>query len=858
MKGNHARVLDPDRKFWNPQAELISRDELGALQLKRLKKQLKYNYKNSIYYKNRFDEMGLRPEDIRSLEDFRNVPTMTKDDQRRCQEESLQRFGHPYGMLACAPLEKIVRISSTSGTTGRPTLYTLTKHDVEVVRELSARKYWRMGVRPGDRILHALALSMFTGGVPSMDALQEFGACIIPVGTESGITRIFQFTDFCKPKYMRCTPSTAEYILRKCPEVLGKPASALGLKGMIMGGEVGGGVPEVRKRIKEGFNLEYLFDNIGGTHVFVGYGCPATADTSNYRGMHLVSEDYCILELLDPQTHQPLEIRDGVTGEMVYTYIDWEGTPLLRYRLGDILQLHIGACECGDPRPCFKMMGRADDMLIIKGINMYPAALKNVVTLFAPKVTGEVRILLDAPGPKVTPPLKIQVEYSAEVTEENLPLLKEQMLEKMRSFLRVTPDIHFVPPNTFQWKNQKTEMFVKLYEKKVESTDSNTSNRDHEKREKLASQEKIMADFRKGKSMSNEPVISAGTGSGAGARSAGATSVDEVNLVCMSGQGSVQTLALMAEAFFEQHHKYVGSVVFPGSRAKSTPVVSYLKVSERPITSTATNFEPSVVVVYWDGLMRVAAKNGHEIVRDAIFRLRRGVLIVNTTRAPEEIDVPFEFEGTVATVDASGIARKHLKRFPPPVGITLMGAYIAVTRALDMDSVMKQVLERFHGSVGANNVAAAREAYDSVRILHGVKGRADSALEEQKLLALDDLPHAQPIGGKIMLGYRDGSAFIQRDEVPVCNDAKCACEELCISEALCPDATGFIVRKGIEGARQGYRVDVDYCRGCGICAEVCVFGALQMVNENEALRTRPDYAGITVAPYRTRPTGQGN
>ena len=352
----------------------------------------------------------------------------------------------------------------------------------------------------------------------------------------------------------------------------------------------------------------------------------------------------------------------------------------------------------------------------------------------------------------------------------------------------------------------------------------------------------------------SEPVTSGSTVSRVGAPPA----VDEVNLVCMSGQGSVQTLELMANAFFEQHHKYVGSVVFPGTRSKSTPVVSYLKVSERPITSTATNFEPGVVMVYWDGLLRVAPKKGHEGARDAIFRLRPRAVLVNTTRAPEEIHVPFGLEGTVATVDASGIAQKHLKRNPPPVGITLLGAYIAVTRALDMDSVMRQVREHFPGSVGVNNVAAAREAHDSVRILNGVKGRAISALEVQKPLTLDALPEVEPIGGEIMPGYRDGSPFIWRDKVPVCDDAKCLCDEICLSEALCPDATGFIVRKGIEGARQGYRVDADYCRGCGVCADVCGFGALKMVNEEETSRTHPEYAGISVAPYLREPTAQEN
>lgn len=831
--------MKPAQKPWNPRAELLSRDELRALQWSRLGSQLAYNYTNSPFYRQRFDEIGLKPEDIRTWDDFRRIPTMDKHDHRKAQEESISRFGHPFGMLACAPPEKFVILSATSGTTGTPTFYTVTAHDLKIFSELQARKFRRIGLRPGDRVLHGLSLSMFVGGIPLIEAVKSYGACTVPVGAEVGTRRLLEFAQLTRPRMLVCTPSYAEYLAEKAPEIIGRSVRDLNIEIIMCGGEPGASLMEVRERIESAYGAE-LYDMIGATHTFHGVGC-----NSPEQLMHLVSEDYCVLELLDPETKSVVELQDGATGELVFTYLDIEGTPFLRYALGDVLQVFTSPCECGWPGLRFRILGRSDDMLIVKGVNVYPAALRNAVVGFAPRTTGQMRVVLDQPGHRVKPPLRLVVEHGPDIQGSELPALKAALEAMMHEKLKVRPDIQLVAPGTLERSSHKT----KLIEVRSQAT------ADSGKAAANAGSSRG-----KGETMSNEPVTGGGTGSRAGAPPARATStsVDEVNLVCMSGQGSVQTLELMAKAFFEQHHKYVGSVVFPGTRSKSTPVVSYLKVSDRHITSTTTNFEPSVVVVYWDGLMRVAAKNGHAVVRDAIFRLRRGVLIVNTTRAPEEIEVPFEFEGTVATVDASGIARKHLKRFPAPVGITLMGAYIAVTRALDMDSVMKQVLERFHGSVGASNVAAAREAHDSVRILHGVKGRADSALEEQKSLALDDLPEAQPIGGEIMPGYRDGSAFIWRDEIPVCNDAKCLCEELCISEALCPDATGFIVRKGIEGARQGYRVDVDYCRGCGICAEVCVFGALKMVKEEESLRTRPDYAGITVAPYRSRPTGQGN
>lgn len=329
--------------------------------------------------------------------------------------------------------------------------------------------------------------------------------------------------------------------------------------------------------------------------------------------------------------------------------------------------------------------------------------------------------------------------------------------------------------------------------------------------------------------------------------------VTEVNLVCMSGQGSVQTLELMARAYYEQHSSHVASVVFPGARAKSTPVVSYLKVSDRPIASTSTNFDPSVVVVFSEGLLRVAYKNGHDVIRSAITSMRRGLLLVNTLLPPEEIELPFDFEGKVATVDATGIARRHLNRNPPPVGITLLGAFAAVTGALDLEKVLALVREHFPGKVGDANVAAAREAAQSVQVRNDVRGRALSGATSPTVFLPDEIPSVEPIAKPLLRGHGQGSPFIWRDKIPVCKDTMCKCENTCLSESVCPDATGFIVRNAIEGAKQGYRVDVDFCRGCGLCAEVCVYGALTMEDENERLRTHPNYAGISVASFLPKP-----
>ncbi|MDP7120356.1 MAG: hypothetical protein QF395_08510, partial [Arenicellales bacterium] len=171
-------------RLWNKAVEAMPHTQLRDLQLTRLRAQVAYNFANSPFFKDKFATAGMRPDDVASFADFARLPLMTKAELRTAQAESLERFGNPYALLACAPPEKIVRINATSGTTGVPTLYTLTAKDVATVNEMHARKYWRAGIRPGNVLLQALSLSMFTGGLPLSQGIQHMGACVVPVGVE--------------------------------------------------------------------------------------------------------------------------------------------------------------------------------------------------------------------------------------------------------------------------------------------------------------------------------------------------------------------------------------------------------------------------------------------------------------------------------------------------------------------------------------------------------------------------------------------------------------------------------------------------------------------------------------------------
>ncbi|MGD9125579.1 MAG: AMP-binding protein [Desulfarculaceae bacterium] len=446
----------PERKLWNPEIETMPAEAMRSLQQERVIKQFSYNFKNSEFYRRKYEAAGLEPQDIRSLEDFARVPLMSKDEHRQAQEESLERFGNPFELLACASRKKIVRINSTSGTTGTPTLYTLTRHDVEVVNEMHARKYWRAGIRPGDVMLQALSLSMFTGGLPLSQGIMHMGACVVPVGIEGGTQRVLDFIRLSDPVAIIATPSFGRYLIERCPELIGRQASELGLRWFFCAGEPGGGDPEVRKALSQGFGGAQVFDHTGGGHAFHGISCAEPPE--QFSGMHFVSPDHCLLELVDPENKKPVKIEDGAAGEMVFTFLDWEGGPFMRYALGDMIQVFTEPCSCGMPGIRFKIIGRADDMLIVKGVNVYPQAVQNAIYKFKPQVTGHFRIVLDRPGPLVQPPLRIKLERGENLGQEETEQVEMQILDHFKQELRIAPSLIWLEPRSLPREAKKTKL----------------------------------------------------------------------------------------------------------------------------------------------------------------------------------------------------------------------------------------------------------------------------------------------------------------------------------------------------------------------------------------------------------------
>jgi len=447
-------------EFWNEKIETLPLEEIRKIQFKKLKKQMKYIYEKSEFYKKKFIDFGARPDDVKNLEEFRKLPIfINKVGHRECQDESLKKLGHPFGTILCAPLEKVVGVSSTSGTTGIPTFYGFTKDDIGITNEILARGFWRAGIRPGETVIHAFGLSMWVAGIPIIRALENMRVRVIPVGAEAGSERLLQFIDQTKPTTLMCTPSYVEHLIEKTPKVLNKDVKQLGIKKIICAGEPGAGVPEVRKKIREAYGGK-VFDCSGVPWGIFSISC----DCDEYHGMHVVCEDHHLnYDIVDPETKKPIEWKDGAVGLKILTSLDWEAAPPFRYDNGDIIQIFIGECECGVSGFRIKFVGRIDDMLIVKGINVFPSAIRNIINSFIPKVTGAFKIILDNPPPRVVPPLKMKVEYGQAMAENEIQVLKVEIEEKMSNNLSFRPSIEFVPPESLERTAGKVKLFEKRY-----------------------------------------------------------------------------------------------------------------------------------------------------------------------------------------------------------------------------------------------------------------------------------------------------------------------------------------------------------------------------------------------------------
>jgi len=365
-----------EKKYWEEELETLPRPKLEQLQLKRLQDHLSFAYQRSPYYRQAFDAAGVKPADLKRLEDLRLFPFTDKNLER-----DRQIAAPDFGDMVAVPEEEIVYISASSGSTGVPTLSPFTKKDFDDFQNVESRLFWAMGMRPKDRYLHALIFTLFVGG-PDVIGAQNLGALAIWAGTVPS-DRLLYFMKQFKPTITWTTPSYAWYLGETALKQGIDPARDLSIRKIIVAGEPGGSIPATRKAIEGLWNAD-LYDFYGLSDIF---GACAGMCVQK-EGLH-VAEDNMLLEVLDPKTGEPVE--DGEQGEMVLTTLLKQARPMIRFRTGDIITRLPGECACGRSFSRFVVQGRIDDMFIVSGVNIFPSDIEFVVRGIN-ELNGEYRI----------------------------------------------------------------------------------------------------------------------------------------------------------------------------------------------------------------------------------------------------------------------------------------------------------------------------------------------------------------------------------------------------------------------------------------------------------------------------------
>ena len=414
--------------YYQQDIECMSREDMIKLQNARLVEQVGRVYKNVPYYKNKMDEKGVRPDDVRSIEDLHKLPFLTKDDLRET---------YPRGLLA-VPAGDAVRIHSTSGTTGRRVVAFYTQHDVDLWEDCCARALAAAGATKEDVVQVSYGYGLFTGGSGLNGGSHKLGSLTLPMS--SGFTdRQLQFMCDLGATILCCTPSYAEFLAETIEET--GLRDKIKLKAGIFGAEAWSS--EMRARLEEKLGIK-AYDIYGLTEIA---GPGVSFECAEQTGMH-INEDHFIAEIIDPKTGETLPLGDK--GEIVFTCISKQAFPLLRYRTRDICMLYRDECACG--RTLVKMsrlMGRSDDMLIIKGVNVFPSQIETVLIDYG--LSANYQLIIDRVNHSDT--LEVRVELTPEMfsgsgTVRAVEKNERELREKIKNMLGIAAKVTLVNPKT--------------------------------------------------------------------------------------------------------------------------------------------------------------------------------------------------------------------------------------------------------------------------------------------------------------------------------------------------------------------------------------------------------------------------
>ncbi len=438
-----------DTRFYAPEIETISTDALAALQLEKLREQLAYLNERSPFHQDMFKAVGISPEDIRTLDDMAGLPFTEKSDLRESQELS-----PPLGQHAAAKMADVVRVHASSGTTGTPSYVGLTGHDKQRWIDCISRSYWAQGLRRDDVFAMGMSIGFFVGGLPISDVVEHIGATLLPVGTGAS-DRLISSIEKMRATVLATTPSYANYLAEIARDRMDVDPAKLGIRRVLVGAEPGGGIPAVRRQIEENWNATCT-ESIGNADVITIH----SAECEAQDGCHFMVPDYLLMEIIDPDTGAAQSMdAPRVEGEMVFTHLDRQCNPVVRFRTRDRVVINTRPCTCGRTGPRLRCIGRSDDLLIVRGVNVWPSAIRDVILGFRPAVSGEMRVVLTQPGPVAPPPVLVQVETSDPAPPHDLA---QQVEAALRAKLIFTARVELVPPRGLV----RTEMKAALIERR--------------------------------------------------------------------------------------------------------------------------------------------------------------------------------------------------------------------------------------------------------------------------------------------------------------------------------------------------------------------------------------------------------
>lgn len=426
--------------IWNEPKECMSRDERTAEQSQRLKETVNRVYHNVAFYRKKMQELGLEPADIKGIEDIHKLPFTTKNDLRE---------NYPFGLFA-VPKSEIVRVHASSGTTGKPIVVGYTRKDIDLFSEVVARAYCCAGATKDDIVQIAYGYGLFTGGLGMHYGAEKLGAAVVPISGGNTEKQLALMQDFGST-ILACTPSYAAF-LSEAIEEAGIDKNQLQLKAGIFGAEPWSN--EMRAKIEEGLGITAY--DIYGLSEIIGPGVSCSCHVQD--GLH-VAEDHFYPEILDPETLKA--VTPGTTGELVFTTITKEGMPLLRYRTRDLASLNYDTCACGRTNVRMsKIQGRSDDMLIIRGVNVFPSQVESAL-LEIEEAKPHYMLIVDRVGTMDT--LEIQVEiddryFSDEMVELNK--VRQKIKHKVECILGISVNINLVEHKTIARSEGKAKRVI--------------------------------------------------------------------------------------------------------------------------------------------------------------------------------------------------------------------------------------------------------------------------------------------------------------------------------------------------------------------------------------------------------------